>query len=174
MGQPYVGEIKMVGFNFAPVGWYMCNGQILAIAENETLFNLIGTTYGGDGQNTFQLPDLRSRIPLHMGNNGTSTYTIGESAGVETVTLSTAQVPSHTHQIPVSTAGPNVTNTADSNQPLNNFPGKSLNHVYGTTDNSTLNASSVEGSGGSQPHSNQQPFLTITYIISAFGVYPSP
>jgi len=171
MGQPFVGEIRMFGGSFAPAGWAMCQGQAMAISQNETLFQLIGTTYGGDGQNTFDLPDLSGRVPLHQGTNAGVTFTIGEAAGVEQVTLTTQQIPAHNHPFICSTtvatdaaAGPNV------------IPGNSVQvKVYTPSPNTAqMNANSLQPAGGSQPHENMMPFLIITFIISLFGIYPSP
>ena len=172
MAQPYVGEIRMFAGNFPPNGWMFCEGATLAISENETLFQLIGTTYGGDGQSTFNLPNLASRIPIHMGTgpDGT-TYQIGEMAGVEQVTLTTQQIPSHTHQL-TGTATQATTAAA-----AQNVPAKApvlATQTYGT-DNppDTLNAGTIGAAGGSQPHENVQPFLCINFIISLFGIFPT-
>ncbi len=172
MGEPYVGEIRMFAGNFAPAGWMLCEGQTLPISENETLFNLIGTTYGGDGQETFQLPNLASRVPIHMGTAPSgSTYQLGQMAGTEQVTLTTQQIPTHTH-VMVGTL-----NAASDTNPANGLLSKTLVNVsaYGT-DAPLVNmpANSVQPAGGSQPHENDQPFLVINFIISLFGVYPSP
>jgi microcystin-dependent protein len=173
MGTPYVGEIRIFAGNFAPAGWMFCEGQLLAISENDTLFNLIGTTYGGDGQTTFALPDLRGRLPLHMGTGSSGTsFVIGQSAGVEQVTLTTSQIPAHTHPILGSAA--NATTTG----PTNNIPATMpdvTTFAYGTDlPPTTLSPQSVTSSGGGQPHNNFQPYLCINYIISMFGIFPSP
>ena len=171
MGEPYVGEIRMFAGNFAPAGWMLCQGQTLPISENETLFNLIGTTYGGDGQETFQLPDLQSRVPIHMGTSkGGITYQLAEAAGTEQETLTVQQIPNHTHALTCSTAAGAVNNPA--NQVIAASPSVKL-FIEDTTD-STLSANSVTPQGGSQPHENCQPFLCINFIISLFGVFPSP
>jgi microcystin-dependent protein len=167
MGQPYIGEIRMFGGNFAPVGWALCDGQLLSIAENDTLFNLIGTTYGGDGQSTFALPDLRGRIPVHEGSG----YILGEPAGVEQVTLSVGQIPAHNHPLLGSSA--NSTTTS----PTGNVGGTSAEvtvFAYGT-DNppTTLATQSISPAGGSQPHDNFQPYLCVNFIISLYGIYPT-
>lgn len=171
MGQPFVGEIRMFGGNFAPAGWMFCAGQLLPIAENETLFQLIGTTYGGDGQNTFALPDLRSRVPIHLGT-GTDgiTYQIAEMGGVETVTLTSQQIPVHTHSMNASTA---VGTLSD---PTNNVTGESpsIKPYSAAVPGTPLNASAITPTGGNQPHNNVQPFQCISYIISLFGIFPSP
>jgi len=171
MAQPYVGEIRMFGGNFAPNGWMFCEGQTLPISENEVLFQLIGTTYGGDGESTFNLPNLASRVPIHMGTGSEGiTYQIGEAAGVESVTLTTQQIPSHTHAMSAST------NVSQDTSPQNKVLGQSgsaLMYIQDTPD-TAMNSSSIMPMGGSQPHENMQPFLCINFIISLFGVYPSP
>ena len=170
MSQPYVGEIRMFAGNFAPNGWMFCEGQTLPISENETLFQLIGTTYGGDGEETFQLPNLASRVPMHMGTgpDGT-TYQIGEMAGQESVTLSLQQIPLHTHTM-IGTA-----NGANTGNPAGKVFAQSANVSYMIIDGNevNLNAAAVTPVGGSQPHENCQPFLCINFIISLFGVFPS-
>ena len=171
MAQPYIGEIRMFAGNFAPAGWAFCDGQTIPISENDTLFNLIGTTYGGDGEETFNLPNLQSRIPIHMGKgpDGT-TYQLAEMAGTESVTLTTQQIPVHAHPfVAASTAGNAVT-------PIGNLPANSTSvkpYISEPTDGN-FNASAISIDGGSQPHENCQPFLCINYIISLFGIYPSP
>ena len=165
MSQPYVGEIRMFGGNFAPQGWMFCSGQTLAIAENDVLFNLIGTTYGGDGQTTFNLPDLQGRFPLHIGNG----IVLGQNGGTENETLTTNQIPGHQHT-------PNASNTGGSDSPTNNVwanssTGKPYVAVAGGVP-AALNAATVQSSGGSQSHDNMHPFLCIAYIISLYGIYP--
>ncbi|WP_034344062.1 phage tail protein [Deinococcus misasensis] len=173
MAQPYVGEIRMFAGNFAPVGWMLCDGQLLPISEYETLFQLIGTTYGGDGESTFALPNLQSRIPIHMGTGSFgTTYQLGEMGGVESVTLTTQQIPAHTHAL-LATAS-----TATLSSPAGQVLAPSVDGSvlgYGT-DNpvSPLAAGSITPVGGNQPHENTQPFLCINYIISMFGIFPSP
>ena len=170
MAQPYVGEIRMFAGNFPPVGWMFCDGQSLPISENEVLFQLIGTMYGGDGESTFQLPNLQSRVPLHFGTGPDGvTYQQAEAAGVESVTLTTQQIPIHTHQLLVS-GGPGNTNT-----PVGNVPGESASVKMYIADSPTgpMNTASVSPVGGSQPHENCQPFLCINYSISLFGIFPS-
>ena len=171
MAQPYVGEIRMFAGNFAPAGWMLCEGQTLPISENETLFNLIGTTYGGDGQETFNLPNLQSRVPIHMGTGPDGTvYQLAEQAGTESVTLTTAQIPVHTHGLTCSTAAGAVNSPA--NQVIAASPSVLL-FIQDTPD-SNLNTNSVTPQGGSQPHENCQPFLCVNFIISLFGIFPSP
>ena len=167
---PYVGEIRMFGGNFAPNGWMFCEGQTLPIAENEVLFQLIGTTYGGDGQETFNLPNLASRVPIHMGTgpDGT-TYQIGEMAGTEQETLTVNQIPTHSHGLLAASAiGAQPT-------PENNVLAKLTNvDLYsGDATDTSMSPVAVNGTGGSQPHENTQPFLCINFIISLFGVFPS-
>src|SRR5215472_13687605 len=153
MSQPFVGEIRMFAGNFAPAGWMFCEGQLLPISENETLFNLIGTTYGGDGQSTFALPDLRGRLPIHFGNS----FTLAETGGVETVTLTTAQIPVHNHACRAST------NAAGSSLPNGAFVAQSDQFsIYDpAASDATMSPLSVSSVGGSQPHSNFQPYLCV-------------
>jgi microcystin-dependent protein len=171
MGSPYVGEIRMFGGNFAPAGWAFCNGQLVPISQNDVLFTLIGTTYGGDGQNTFGLPDLQGRIPLHMGTDaGTgTTFSIGEKAGSETVTLTTQQLPSHNHALMAST------NAAGSNAPANNMLATTTTDFYfAAPATAALAPQSIGPSGGgNQPHENLMPFLAVSFIISLFGIFPT-
>ena len=170
MPEPYVGEIRMFAGNFAPNGWMLCQGQTLPISENETLFNLIGTTYGGDGQETFNLPNLASRVPVHMGTSPSGiTYQIGEMAGTEQETLTAQQIPNHTHPL-VAATGPGTQNSP-ANNVITSSPSVTL-FVQDVLD-TNLNANAVTPAGGSQPHENTQPFLCINFIISLFGVFPS-
>jgi len=170
MSSPFVGEIRLVGFNFAPAGWAFCDGTLLPISENETLFNLIGTTYGGDGQTTFALPDLRGRVPVHVGQGpGLQSYQIGESFGVESVTLNVNQIPAHTHGFaPGASSGEQTTNRPD-----NAYPSAGGYYSTAPTTGVTMPAPTVANAGGSQPHDNIQPVLGINFIISLFGVFPS-
>jgi len=171
MSSPYVGELRLVGFNFAPVGWATCQGQTIPISENDTLFNLIGTTYGGDGQSTFQLPDLQGRVPIHQGTALGQTFVIGQSGGTESVTLTTQQMPAHRHPLVASSANGN-TNLLQ-NQVLAGVSNPAYNAVT-PNPGATMNAGSITNAGGSQPHSNLQPYLVINWIIALYGVYPSP
>ena len=169
MSQPYVGEIRLLAFNFAPAGWAFCNGQLLDIASYDTLYNLIGTTYGGDGVNTFALPDLQSRVPIHQGTGpGLSSYTLAQSGGVEAVTLTTGQIPVHTH-------GPQAgMSAAASTSPSNNVWAAATDTPYSATAPAAPMAPQAVGqAGGSQPHDNMVPFLAVQYAISLFGVFPS-
>jgi microcystin-dependent protein len=164
MAQPYVGEIRMFAGNFAPVGWLFCEGQLLPISENETLFQLIGTTYGGDGESTFALPDLRGRIPIHQGNG----FILAETGGAEEITLTVNQIPAHTHP---SLA---TSQLANSTSPSGRLYARGENTVY-TEFSGTNAAPNLAGPvGGSQPHTNFQPYLCVNYIISLFGLFPSP
>lgn len=166
MAQPYVGEIRMFGGNFPPAGWMFCNGQLLPISENETLFQLIGTTYGGDGQQTFALPNLQGRAPVHQGNS----MILAESGGTETVTLTTAQIPNHTHALVCSTV------QAQSPQPKDSLLAQmpTLQAYASDSAQQNLSAKTVVPVGGSQPHENMQPYLCVSFIISLFGIFPSP
>jgi microcystin-dependent protein len=168
MAQPYVGEIRMFAGNFAPAGWMFCEGQLLPISENETLFQLIGTTYGGDGQSTFALPDLRGRIPIHQGNG----FILAETGGAEEITLTQTQTPQHTHPV-LATTG-----QATTNAPANNLFAVSTGSTifpYGTDQPpTTLQSATISSVGGSQPHTNFQPYLCVDFIISLFGIFPSP
>lgn len=168
MAQPYVGEIRMFAGNFAPNGWMFCEGQLMPISENETLFQLIGTTYGGDGESTFALPDLRGRIPLHQGNG----VILAETGGAEEITLTVNQIPAHSHAFLATV------NQATQTTPQNSVPGvtqASTITPYGTDNPQvSLNAQAISPVGGSQPHTNFQPYLCINFIISLFGIFPSP
>ncbi|HTZ06811.1 MAG TPA: tail fiber protein [Gaiellaceae bacterium] len=168
--QPYIGDIALVGFNFAPVGWAFCNGALMPISENEALFNLIGTTFGGDGQSTFALPDLRSRVPVHTGTgNGLSPVVIGEMYGVESVTLTVQQLAAHAHTFaPGASSGEPTTNRPD-----NAYPSSNGYYSSSPTTGVTMPAPTAANSGGSQPHSNIQPVLALNFIIALFGVFPT-
>jgi len=163
---PYVGEIRIFAGNFAPNGWFFCNGALLPISENEVLFQLIGTTYGGDGQETFALPDLRGRLPVHQGNG----FVIGQMAGVEEVTLTTSQIPVHTHPLLATL------NAADQPSPQGAVPAQTTEFEMYMEDVATENmaANSIGPVGGSQPHTNMQPYLCVSFIISLYGIFPSP
>jgi len=168
---PYVGEIRIFAGNFAPVGWMFCSGQTLPIAENDVLFQLIGTTYGGDGQETFQLPDLQGRIPIHMGTgSGGITYQLGESAGTENVTLTTQQIPTHNHMLLASPADgttPNPQGNVLAQTPASIFP------YIEDAPSANMSNNAIAPDGGSQSHENCQPFLCVNFIISLFGQFPS-
>jgi microcystin-dependent protein len=166
MAQPYVGEIRMFAGNFAPAGWMFCEGQLLAISENETLFNLIGTTYGGDGDSTFALPDLRGRLPIHQGNN----FVLAQTGGAEEITLNVNQMAAHSHPFLVSL------NSATQSSPDGSTPGNSASVDLFREDVASvqLNPVSILPVGGNQPHTNFQPYLCVSFIISLFGIFPSP
>src|SRR5207249_1149688 len=165
MAQPYVGEIRMFAGNFAPAGWMFCDGQLLPISENQTLFNLIGTTYGGDGQSTFALPDLQSRVPIHQGNG----FVLAETGGVEQVTLIVGQIPTHSHPL-VGT-----TTIATATGPGGNILAQSTvaKMYFADVTDGNMAANAIGSMGGSQPHDNLQPYLCINFIISLFGIFPS-
>ena len=167
MAQPYVGEIRMFAGNFAPAGWMFCEGQLLPISENETLFQLIGTTYGGDGESTFALPDLRGRTPIHQGNG----FILAETGGAEEITLTVSQIPSHGHPMLASTSVSQDTLPTD--KVVGQAGGSALPYIQDVTD-SNLSPQAVSTVGGSQPHTNFQPYLCINFIISLFGIFPSP
>jgi microcystin-dependent protein len=171
MAQPYVGEIRMFAGNFAPAGWQFCDGQILPISENETLFNLIGTTYGGDGQSTFALPNLQSRVPIHQGQGvGLSNRQLSETGGTEEVTLTIQQIPAHSHALLGSSA-----NASDANPAGNVLATSTLVQPYAVESIAgNLAPSVISPAGGSQPHTNFQPYLCVSFIISLFGIFPSP
>jgi microcystin-dependent protein len=166
MAQPYVGEIRMFAGNFAPAGWAFCDGELLPISEFETLFNLIGTTYGGDGENTFAMPDLRGRIPVHQGGGNV----LAETGGVEEVTLTTAQIPAHTHALlAVSDVRGNQISPAGA-LPAQSY---SVTPYINDAPAGAFNASAVGTVGLGQPHTNFQPYLCISFIIALFGIFPS-
>lgn len=168
MAQPYVGEIRMFGGNFAPAGWMFCEGQLMPISEYETLFQLIGTTYGGDGQETFALPDLRGRLPIHQGNG----FILAETGGAEEITLTVSQIPAHTHAVLASN------NTASGTSPTGSIlaAGSEVTITAFGSDApiTALNPAALTSVGGSQPHTNFQPYLCVNFIISLFGIFPSP
>jgi microcystin-dependent protein len=165
----YIGEIRMFAGNFPPNGWRFCDGSLIPISENEALFTLIGTTYGGDGEETFALPNLQSRVPIHMGTSAGTTFQIGEMAGVESVTLTTQQIPAHTH--PFMASGATALNANPTGKVVGN---QTLAQMYVEDVTSTnLAATAIGPAGGSQPHENCQPFLCVNYIISLFGIFPS-
>jgi microcystin-dependent protein len=167
MAQPYIGEIRMFGGNFAPVGWLFCEGQLVPISENEALFQLIGTTYGGDGESNFGLPDLRGRVPVHQGNG----FALAQSAGTEQITLTGNEIPAHPHSMFASANGANTA------QPQNAVIGNSsaVKMFMGDPPSAAaMSPVSIRPAGGSQPHTNMQPYLCVSFIISMFGIFPSP
>jgi microcystin-dependent protein len=168
MSNPYIGEIRMFAGSFAPAGWMFCDGQLLPISENDQLFVLLGTTYGGDGQETFALPDLQGRIPVHQGPAGQ----LGEKGGVESVSLTVQQIPAHSHPVLCSSS------VGTQDVPTNNIFASSTDQLYftptvGLPINTTMRANAVNPAGGSQPHENLGPYLVISFIISLFGIFPS-
>ena len=165
MAESYLGEIRMFGGNFAPLGWAFCDGSLLPIDQYDALFSLISTTYGGDGQTTFGLPDLRGRIPLHMGSN----YRIGQAAGEEDVTLTVQQLPVHTHALTATANNASSANAAGN--VLAQTPSYTP-YISGMPANTALRNNAVTNNGGGQPHSNLQPYLCVTFIISLEGIYP--
>ena len=171
MSNPYVGEIRIFAGTFEPVDWMFCDGRLLPIAEFDALFNLIGTTYGGDGQSTFALPDLRGRAPVHMGSNAASSYVIGEGVGTETATLTIQNLPVHTHGFPATTAAASAAYSAT------NPPGNASIRLYAPPDPSTgtvaMSPYMSDPAAGGLPHDNMAPFLAVNYIISPFGIFPS-
>lgn len=166
MAQPYVGEIRMFAGNFAPAGWMFCEGQLLPILENETLFQLIGTTYGGDGQSTFALPDLRGRLPIHQGNG----FILAETGGAEEITLTVNQIPAHTHPFLAST---NLSQDSTPNGKVLGQASQGLVYLQDSAD-SNMAVNTMSPVGNSQPHTNFQPYLCVDFIISLFGIFPSP
>lgn len=174
MSTPLIGEIKMFAGNFAPKGWALCNGQILAIAQNTALFSILGTTYGGNGTSTFALPDLRSRVPIHAGQGaGLSNYVLGEMTGLESVTLLINELPAHTHTVNAVASGGNQASPAGGSLAIEST-GTSLDYANSnTTPTSPMNAAMIGPTGSSLPHNNIQPVLCVNYIIALLGVFPS-
>ncbi len=171
MGEPYLGEIRLIGFTFAPRGWAECNGQLMQINQNQALFSLLGTQFGGNGIQTFALPDLRGRIPLHQGQApGLSSYIMGQVGGQENVTLNVSQMPAHSHTPPAASnaLGPD-------NNTQNEFWSASdaSDNIYAATANSTMNTGAIGNAGGSQPHNNMQPSLVLKFVIALIGIFPS-
>jgi len=165
---PFLGQLMLVPYNFAPRGWAFCNGQIMSIAQNTALFSLLGTTYGGNGQTTFALPDLRGRAALSAGQGpGLQNYNLGEMAGSESVTLISSQMPAHSHLVGASTGSAQAT-------PDNAFPGSDGGtQIYDLAASTTMNPQMIQPAGGSQPHENRQPYLVLNYIIALQGIFPS-
>jgi|ERR1041385_1890910 microcystin-dependent protein len=171
MSDPFIGEIRMFGGNFAPAGWMFCSGQLIPISENDAMFNLIGTTYGGDGQATFALPDLQGRVPVHQGSG----FIIGQNGGSENVTLSTQQIPQHNHTaLTTATAGTtNVPNNTAIFADTGTTGAITTYLPFANASQQPLLPSVLTNTGGSQPHDNMQPFLVVNFIISMFGIFPS-
>ena len=168
MAEPFLSEIHIMSFDFAPKGWALCNGQLLPINQSQALFSLLGTTFGGDGRVNFALPDFRGRTPIHVGSG----HTLGERAGEQAHTLSIAEGPTHTHVLQAS--------SVDGNAPVpfgpsGNILARTVNNIYGPPNNLVaMNAASVTNVGGSQAHLNMQPFLTLSFCIALHGIFPSP
>jgi microcystin-dependent protein len=169
VSEPFLGMIMLVPYNFAPRGWAFCQGQLLSISQNTALFSLLGTTYGGNGQTTFALPDLRGRVPLSQGQGpGLSNYSLGEQSGVESVTLIVTQMPQHNHLLSVNNQG------AATGRPSGQFPGVTAANAYApATDSTTFAPQAISLTGGSQPHENRQPYLCLNYCIALQGIFPS-
>jgi microcystin-dependent protein len=164
MSEPFIAEIRIVAFDFAPRGWALCNGQMLPINQNQALFSLLGTTYGGDGMTTFALPDLRGRSPAHPGTQ----ITLGERGGEENHTLTSSEMPTHNHPAKGDTA------SASASSPTGNVWAASADNPFSSSaPNTALNAASVGAAGGSQPHPNLQPYLAVNFVIALQGIYPS-
>jgi microcystin-dependent protein len=165
MAEPFLSEIRIFSFVFAPKGWALCNGQFLPINQNQALFSLLGTTYGGNGQTTFALPDLRGRVPIHVGSG----HTLGEKGGEQAHTLSTAELTQHIHAMNGSTA-----DTGGTDNPGNNFLGGASNLYHTPTNLIAMNPGTIVNTGGSQAHLNMQPFNTLSFGIALQGIFPSP
>lgn len=165
MSTPFLAEIKIVSFNFAPKGWALCNGQLLPINQNQALFSILGTTYGGDGRVNFALPDFRGRIPIHVGGG----WLEGQASGEEFHTLVMGEMPAHNHLLNAS----NLTDNTNTNNPQNNFPANDPVNAYRTSSNTTFSPLAVTNVGGSQAHENRQPFLVLNFVIALQGIFPS-
>ncbi len=173
MSEPFIGEIRFFGFNFAPRGWAMCSGQTLSISQNTALFSLLGTMYGGNGQTTFALPDLRGRVAIHVGQGpGLQNYTQGEMSGEETHTLIATEMPAHTHSITASSAIGTQSSPAGA-VIAGSDPSRGSAHFAPDNPDSTLAAQTISAAGGSQPHNNLQPYLVGNYCIALEGIFPS-
>ena len=170
MSEPFIGEIRIVGFNFAPRGWANCDGQLLSIAQNSALFSLLGTVYGGDGRTTFGLPDLRGRVPVHAGNGpGLSPRAQGQKSGAEQTTLSVANLPSHTHAVKCNS------DDGDTDEPQGNFPAKAGGGetIYASGEDAAMSNQMVGNTGGGSAANNMQPFLTVRFVVALVGLFPS-
>jgi microcystin-dependent protein len=165
MGTPYLGEIKIISWNFAPKGWSFCNGQLLPINQNQALFSILGTTYGGDGRVNFALPDFRGRVPIYQGQG----WLIGQTGGQEFHTVTQPEMPAHNHLVSAS----NIADNTNTNVPTGNFPANSNVSPYRSTLTTAFSPEEISNVGGSQPHENRQPFLVLNFIIALQGVFPS-
>jgi microcystin-dependent protein len=170
MNESYLGQIMLFAGNFAPVGWALCNGQLLPISQNSALFSILGTTYGGDGRTTFGLPDLRGRAPIHFGQGpNLQNYDLGETGGVEAVNLTSNEMPAHIHGFGQACS----TDPGGAETPANNFLGSQSPGVYASSSNAQMGAGSSSAAGGNQPHENRAPFLAMNYCIALTGIFPS-
>lgn len=171
MSEPFLGEIRMFGGNFAPTGWAMCNGQLMSISQNTALFALLGTTYGGDGVTTFELPDLQGRLPIHQGTDPSgNSYVIGQRAGEEFVTLTVNQMPSHAHQMVAAS------DASSQSLPVGNLTANTTAagvNLYGSGTAAAMAPAAINSVGGSQPHDNSMPFVVVNFIIALEGIFPS-
>jgi len=176
MAEPYIGEIRCFGFNFAPIDWAFCNGQLMSIAQNQALFSIIGTTYGGDGVSTFALPNLQGRVPMHWGTSPGFNTVIGEVQGTTTVTLTSQQIPLHNHAVTAAQVGGTGEEVASpsSSAYLGNSTGHNLAYIKApTTFDAPFSPRAIGPAGGSQPHENMQPYLALNFCIALFGIFPS-
>lgn len=176
MSEPFLAEIRMMGFNFAPRGWAMCDGQILPINQNQTLYSLLGTTYGGDGRTSFALPDIRSRSPIHKGSpsgDGGLSWVLGQRSGEETHTLTTGEMPNHTHKLMGTSAAANTDSPTGARYANTNDTGLKPYGVSSTANQTSLSPYALSSVGGSQPHENMQPYTTLNYCIAIMGLFPS-
>lgn len=165
MAEPFLSEIRLFSFDFVPKGWAMCNGQLMPINQNQALFSLLGTTYGGDGRVNFALPDLRGRVPIHVGSG----HTLGERGGEQSHTLTVAELPQHLHAVSASTLA-----SGGSDDPTGRFLGSASNLYHTPASLTSMNPGTIANTGGSQAHQNMQPFLTLTFAIALVGIFPSP
>lgn len=168
MAEPFLSEIRVVSFNFAPQGWALCNGQVLPITQNQALFSLLGTTYGGNGVTTFALPNLQGCAPLHWGSGlGGDDYALGQTGGSANVTLTATEMPAHSHQ------AQGVSTSANIGSPAGSAWANSVSDPYSPSGNATMSAASVSSMGGAQPHPNLSPYLVLNFVIALQGIYPS-
>ena len=180
MSDPFVAEIRIVGFNFAPLGWALCNGQILPISQNTALFSLLGTNYGGDGKSTFGLPNLQGSVPIHAGGGqgpGLSPYVVGQTGGKQTVTLLSSQLPAHTHGAQFSTTAgslPSPTNNAWAKPPGGGHGQPAAEQAYSTNaPNAAMSGAALSSVGGGLPHNNMSPYVVMNFVIAMQGIYPA-
>ncbi len=165
MAEPFLSEIRIMSFVFAPKGWALCNGQTLPINQNQALFSLLGTTFGGDGRVNFKLPNIQGRTPIHVGNG----HTLGETGGEQAHTISQGEMPTHVHAVNASSA-----DSGGNSLPVNRYLGSANNTYHADPPTTSLNPGTVGNTGGSQPHLNMQPFLTLSFCIALQGIFPSP